>query len=181
MLLGDAVDLAQERGAVRAHDDEALRERVSSSITRALQRIRLGEDRVQRRDDRHAQLAEQREHVAAGLAAEDAVLVLHAHDVDGVDVQEVRGAPVRREVALGDLEANARGIGVALPASFIASTKQSSSGTSAAMRVAQIGRERGDAALARQVIAEHRDLANHSCFHRASETIVFGERVGAQD
>ena len=32
------------------------------------------------------------EDVAAGLAAEDAVLVLHGDDVDGVDVQEVGGA-----------------------------------------------------------------------------------------
>ena len=43
---------------------------------RALQRVRLGEDRVERRDDGHAQLAQEREHVPAGLASEDAVLVL---------------------------------------------------------------------------------------------------------
>ena len=33
-------------------------------------------------------------------------------DVDGVDVQEVGGASVRREVALGDLEAHARRVRV---------------------------------------------------------------------
>ena len=64
--------------AVRAHDDEALGERVELVHHAPLMRIRRGEDRVQRRHDRHAQLAEQRQDVAARLAAEDPVLVLDA-------------------------------------------------------------------------------------------------------
>ena len=113
MRVRHAVDVAQQRGAVGAHDDQALRERGQLVHHRALRRVGLGEDGVQRRHDRHAQLAQQREDVAAGLAAEDPVLVLHAQDVDGVDVQEVRRAPVRGEVALGDLEADPRRVGVA--------------------------------------------------------------------
>ena len=90
-------------------------ELASSSMTRALRRIRLGEDGVQRRDDRHAQLAQQREHVAAGLAAEDAVLVLHATRTS--TLLTLRKSAARRydvEVALGDLEAHARRIRVPL-------------------------------------------------------------------
>src|SRR2546423_1018134 len=58
----------------------------------------------------------EREHVAAGLAAEDAVLVLHAHDIDRIHVQIIRGAAVRGDVVLGDLEANSRRIGMSMTA-----------------------------------------------------------------
>ena len=94
----------------------------------ALQRIGLGEDGVQRRDDRHPELAQELKDVAPGLSAEDSVLVLDRDDVDRVDVQEVRGAAVRRELALGDLEPNARRVCVAPTGSFIARTKHSISG-----------------------------------------------------
>ena len=72
---------------------------MSSSITRRCCGFGVGQDRVQRRHDRHAQLAQQRQQVTAGLAAEDAVLVLHGDDVDGVDVQEVGRARVGVDVA----------------------------------------------------------------------------------
>jgi hypothetical protein len=70
-------------------------------------RIGLAENRVEGRDDRHAKLAQHGEDVAPRPPSEDAVLVLHAQDVDAVDVQEVRGATVRGDVAFGDLEADA--------------------------------------------------------------------------
>jgi hypothetical protein len=76
-------------------------------MTRAA-RDRAREDRVQRRHDGHADLAEEREEVAPRGAAEDAVLVLHAEDVGGAEVQEARGAPVRGQLVLGELEAHAR-------------------------------------------------------------------------
>ena len=110
----DAVHAVEERGAVAAHDDEALGEADERVHHRALHRVGLREDGVERRDDRHAQLAQELEDVAAGLAAEDAVLVLHGHDVDRVDVEEVGGAPVGGDVALGDLEADPRRIRVLL-------------------------------------------------------------------
>ena len=123
----------------------------------ALHRVRLGEDRVERRDDRHAQIAQELEHVPARLAAEDAVLVLDRHDVDGVDVEEVGGAPVRVDVALGDLEAHARRVGV-LHADVVHREHEAVELRHLALDgVAQVGRERRDAALPRQVIAEHRD------------------------
>ena len=147
---------------MRAHDDEALRELGELVHHAALQGIGLAEDGVQRRHDRHAQLAQQREDVAARLAAEDAVLVLHAHDVDGVDVQEVRRAPVRRDVALGDLEANPRRVRVTLAGVVHREHEAVDRGELGRDRVAEIGREGGDPALARQVVAEHRDSAQRS-------------------
>jgi hypothetical protein len=45
---------------------------------------------------------EKREDMAACLASEDAVLVLKAEHVEPADVQEVRRAAVRRQIAFGD-------------------------------------------------------------------------------
>ncbi len=117
---------------------------------------------MQRRHDRHAELAEQGEDVAPGLAAEDAVLVLHAHHVDRVDVQEIRGTPVRRDVAFGDLEAHPRRIRVTLAGVVHREHEAIERGELGRDRVTQIGREGGDPALARHVVAEHGDSAQRS-------------------
>jgi len=97
--------------------------------------------------------------MAAGPAAEDSVLMLHTHDVDGVDVQEVRSAAVRCDVALADLEADPCRVCVTLSSVVHCKREAVELGKLGGDGVAEIGRERGDAALARQVIAEHRDLA----------------------
>jgi hypothetical protein len=105
---------------------------------------------------------QQLENVRTRLAAEDPVLVLHAHHVDAVDVQEIRRATVGRHVVLGYLEANARRVRVA-PTGVV--HRQHEAVQRRALerdRVAQVGRERGDAAVTRHVIAEHRDRANGS-------------------
>ena len=144
---------------MRAHHDEALREprelvhHARAAADSGSARIVCSVVTIGMRSSRSSV-----EDVAAGLAAEDPVLVLQRHDVDGVDVQEVRGAPVRGDVALGDLEAHARRVGVALP------RRRSSRARSSRLRqlprdgAREVGRERRDAALPRQVIAEHRDL-----------------------
>ncbi len=147
---------------MRAHDDQAFRE-LRDLVHRApLHGARLAEDRVQRRHDRHAELAKQRQHVAPRLAPEDPVFVLHAHDVDPVDVQEVGGTAVRRDVVLGDLETDARRVRVP-PAGVVHREHEAiQGGELGGDRVAEIGRERRDTAVARHVIAEHRDLADLS-------------------
>ena len=80
-------DLTEERRAVLAHHDQALRERAELVHHATLRRVGFAQDRVEGRHDRHPQLAEQRQDVGAGLAAEDPVFVLHGHDVEVVDVE----------------------------------------------------------------------------------------------
>jgi hypothetical protein len=74
---------------------------------------RFAEDGVERGHHRHAQVAQQRQHVAARLAAEDAVFVLEAEDVDPAHVQEVARAAISGEIALRDFEAHALAVSVA--------------------------------------------------------------------
>ena len=96
------------------------------------------------------------------FSAEDSVFVLDADDVDRVDVQEVGGAPVRRQIGLRDLESNARGIRMTPPAVVHRDDEAVELGKFAVNRVAQIGRERCDAALAWGMCAEQRDLPDTS-------------------
>ena len=76
--------------ALLGHDDDAAPTASMIALEHgALRRRRLGQDGVQRRDDRHGQPRQQRQDVAAGLAAEDAELVLQRDDVELAGVQEV--------------------------------------------------------------------------------------------
>ena len=112
LTLRNTVDVAQKCRAVRAHDDKPLRELGELVHRAALQDTRLAEDGVQRRHNRHAQLAKQCEDVAARLASEDSIFVLHAHDIDAIDVQEICRTAVRCDIAFGDLEPDARRVRV---------------------------------------------------------------------
>ncbi len=187
----DAVDVAQEVGAVGAHDDEPFRQADQLVHGGALRRVRLAEDRVQRRHDRHAQLAQHGEHVASRGAAEDPVLVLDAEYVDAVDVEEIRGPTVRSDVGFGDLEPDARRIDVR-PAGVVHRQHEAiERGQLGRDRVAEIGRERRDPAAPRQMVAQHGDLAERSDRRRLLgrvgsvgprelATAVDGRRVGPQ-
>ena len=84
--------------------------------TRRWSAFGLAQDGVQGRDDRHPQVAQQAEDVAAGRAAVDAVLVLEADDVGVREVQEVGRPEVAVQVLLVDLEPDLRRVVVPLGA-----------------------------------------------------------------
>ena len=65
---------------------------------------------MQRHDDRHAQGPDEVEDVAAVVAAEDAVLVLHRDQAHGTVVHELRGARIISFHVLPNLELHFRGI-----------------------------------------------------------------------
>ncbi len=91
---GHAVHLAEKLCSLLAHDDEALGQPRELVHHAPLLRRRFGEDGVQRRDDRHPELAEEREDVGARLSAVDPVFVLDGHHIDVVDVEKISRSPV---------------------------------------------------------------------------------------
>ena len=91
-----------------------------------------------------------------------AVLVLEAEDVNPPDVQEVGRAAVRRAIALGDLEANAIAVNVASPGVVHGDDSAVDAWERRRDRVSQVGRERGDPALPREVVSEHSYAADRS-------------------
>jgi hypothetical protein len=86
ILSAGAVDLPQELAAALAHHNQPVGEFAQVEHHAVLVGVRLAQHRVQGRDDRHAQLAEQRQHVPSRRPAEDAVLVLQADQIHVVDV-----------------------------------------------------------------------------------------------
>jgi hypothetical protein len=157
LILGYLVSLPQEPGAALTHDDQPIRALGQLFHDAALIRIRLAQDGVQRGHHRHAQLAQERQNVTAGRTAEDAVFVLQADEIHIVAVQEIRGPPVRGWVILHQLEAHARRIGVAVVGVVHGQGEASRLRVRGGDGLAQIGREGGNPALARQIIADEGD------------------------
>ena len=118
---------------------------------------RLGQHRVERRMHRRPQAPEQRQHVAACLAAKDAVLMLQGDDVHVGKIQKIGRPLVGRDVLIGALEPYLLRIGMG-PAGIV---HRDDEGLGAgqmlrdgAPQVAGVG---GDAAPPRHVVADERD------------------------
>jgi hypothetical protein len=95
--------------------------------------------------------------VAAGPSAEDAIFVLQADEIDIVDVQEVGSAAIRVDVLFRQFETHTRWIGVTL---FGVVNGQGNAGGARIFGgdgLAQVGGKRGNATLARQVVADKGD------------------------
>jgi hypothetical protein len=150
----------QELDAAFAHDHHAVGQRRQLFQHRFLVAVGFAQHRVQRGDDGHAQLAQQRQDVRARTPAEDAVLVLQAHEINIIDVEKVRGPHVRIDVPLGQLEAHAGGVGVAV---FVVIDREGQARRARKFGgdgLAQVGREGGDATLAGKIVANEGDTTN---------------------
>ena len=122
--------------------------------------VRLEENGVERGDDRRFQFAQQGQQVAAGRPAEDPELVLDRDNVHVAGVQEAGGAPVGVQVLLLNLEANHVRIPIA-PLDVIDRHREALAlGMPRCHGPKQVGGKRGNAAFARQVVAEKRDGSN---------------------
>ncbi len=92
--------------------------------------------------------------MTARTPTEDAIFVLQAYEVDVIDIQKVGGAAIRVDVLLCQFKSNAGRIGVA------GLDVVDGQGNARCVTVfgrdgfAQVGGERGDATLARQVVAD---------------------------
>ena len=126
-------------------------------------RSRFTQDSVKRGDNRHSQFAQKRQNVTAGGPAENAEFVLQTDDVHVADVEEVRGAQIGRQVLLLNLEVNYFRILVAAFDVVHGHRETLALGMRGLDRREQVGCEGGDAALARQVVADESDLANFRC------------------
>ena len=85
-----------------------------SSMTMQLVRVGLAQNRVQRGHHGHLQAAQQMQNMASGRTAEDSILVLQAHHVDIVEVQEFSRFLIRLHVVLGERPSHPRGIVISL-------------------------------------------------------------------
>ena len=180
--VGDVVDVAKERAGTLGHHDQAGRELGDLTEHAALLGAGLLEHGVQRRDDRHPQVAQQADDMAAGRAAEDAVLVLEADDVGVGEIEEIGRPQVRVELLFLDLEPDFRRVVVTLGNVVDRHDEAIRAGILGGDRRAEVVGEGRDAALSRQVIADERDLLDLAVpFHRGcrnpKETQSLGPRA----
>jgi hypothetical protein len=98
--------------------------------------------------------------VAAGRPAEDSELVLDRDNIHVAGVQEVGSPPVRLKILLFNLEANDIRILIA-PVDIIDRHREAPAARMPRRhRLKQVGCKRGNAAFARQVVADERDGSN---------------------
>ena len=143
------VDILQHLASALGHDHEPGRERDEPLHHAPLVCFRLSQNRMKRCDNGHSQFAQECQDVPTGGPAKNAELVLQADDVHVADVEEVRGTQIGRQVLLLNLEANHFRVLVA--------TRNivDRHGQALALRMRacdsgkQVGREGGNAALAR--------------------------------
>ena len=166
--MGDKVNFARRRLVnllehllcPLSHDHQPGRARDQLLHHASLLEIRLAQDGMERRDHGRFQFAQQHPQVTSCRPAENPELVLHADQVHVAVVDEVRCAPVGREVLLFYFETDDTGILVAFL--HIIYRYSETLGLRVPRRHSgkQVGREGSDAALARQVVADERDLFN---------------------
>ena len=114
LVVRHAIDAAQQLASLVGHHDDLRRRLDDAFHHRALGGGRLGQHRVQRRDDRHAEARKQLENVGAGFAAENSEFVLQTNDVEPAGVQEGRGAHIVFDGVILDLQGDRTGIVIGL-------------------------------------------------------------------
>ncbi len=95
--------------------------------------------------------------MASGLAAEDSILVLQAHHVDIVEVQEFSRFLIRGQVVLSKRPSHPRGIVVTFFGVIDRERQQSRIPVLCGECAAQVGGERSDSTLPREIISDYRD------------------------
>src|SRR5580658_575563 len=97
------------------------------------------------------------QNMAAGLATEDSILMLQAHHVDIVEVQEFSRFLIGSCVVLGQGPSHSWGIVISLFRVVYRQGQQSSSSIFRGYCRAQVGRECSNPTLSRKIISDHRD------------------------
>ena len=92
--------------------------------------------------------------------AEDAVFVLQADEIYIVGMQEVGGAEIRVDILLRQFKSNAGRIGIAALDVVDGQGNARCSTVFGGDGLTQVGGERGDAALARQIITDEPNTAD---------------------
>src|SRR5271157_3227937 len=95
--------------------------------------------------------------MASGRTAEDSILVLQTHHVDIVEVQEFSRVLIRFHLVLGKRPSDACGIVISLLGVVHRQRQESGGSVLGGYGRAQVGGERGNPALSRKIIPDHRD------------------------
>ena len=157
LLAGHLVDLLQKLRRELTHHNQTVGKVRNLFHDTELVRAGLAQDRVQRGHHGHLQVAQQMQDMTSRRPAENPILVLQAHHVDIVEVQELRRVPIRCQVILRQRPAHARGIVIPFGCVVHRKRQQSRRTVLSGDRSAQVRRKRRDPTLPRKIVPDHRN------------------------
>src|SRR5712691_3609377 len=130
---------------------------------------------MKRCDDRHSQFPQECQNVTTGRPTENTEFVLQADDIHIANVEEVRRTQIGRQVLLLNLEANHFRVLVAARNVVDRHGQALALGVRACDGGKQVGRERSNATLAWQVVADESDLTDFRiAFHQGISLLSSG-------
>jgi hypothetical protein len=168
-----AVDFHQHIPSTFRHHDEAVRKQVELLHHHALVGVRLAQHGVQGRDHGFVNFPEEGQQMAASRPSKDPKLVLHRHDLDVVNIEEFSRTPVRVDLLFVDFKTHALRVIVALGPIVDRTDNTLGVGKLGRHRLADVGGKRGNAAAARQVIADEGDVFGIRRFFHVCKLLRF--------
>ena len=105
-LAGDRIHLAQKLRRLLAHDNDAIGKPRNLFKHLTLIQVRITQHRVQRGHDRHLQLAQQGQDVAARDSAINAIFMLKADQIVAIEIEKLRGPLVGSQIFLFEFQAH---------------------------------------------------------------------------
>ncbi len=163
--LGDAVNVLEEGSGLFGHHHDAGGQIRQTHQDAPLIGAGDVQNRVQGRDDRHPQVAEQAKKVTAGRTAVNPVLMLDADDIRVGEVEIIGCPQVAVQVLLVDLEPDLRRIVVSLRAIVDRNHEALGVWELARHRRMHVVCKRRDAALSGKIIPHERNLLDFGVSH----------------
>ena len=154
LLRLDAVHVDQKLDSPLGHHHQAVGEFCESLHDGPLVGVRFTENSVKGGHRGHAQFAQQGQDVTARRAAEDPELMLQAENINIVDVQKIRGPPIRCDLLLRNLEPHAFGVVVSILRVIDGHHEDLSLAVRSDECIGQVSSERSNPALTRQRVAD---------------------------
>ena len=182
LLLRHLVDIAQEIDRALAHHHQPVRELGKLHHDLPLLQVRILQERVQSRHDRHLEITQQLDDKAATLATENAIFMLETDHVCLFKVEQVGCQTVFIQLVLVDLEPHFRRIEIAFgpvvhrdrPTGFVRCIQRD--------RFKQVRSERGDTTLPGEVITNEDDgLESLPFWSRVSLAEILYRSTGLTD
>ncbi len=163
LLRRNAVDRMQQIASLLCHHHDLRGPLDYVGQHTLLDRIRLGENRMQRSDEWHVQLRHESLYVGSGLAAEDAELMLQADDIEGTCIEARRSARIVLRVHVVNLRLHHSRVTVRL--ALLRHSDDLRLHVALCDGLLQVAGERSDATAARQGIPDEREAKRsiHNC------------------
>ena len=168
LRFGNAVNLDEELAGMLGHDHDTRGELDKLHENPPLMDVRVFEHGVKGGDNRHSQVADQAQDVAAGHSAIDPIFVLQTDEIRVGEVKKIGRAEIAGQVLLVDFKAYFRRIVVTIVPVVDGDHRIFRVRKTLGDRGIHVMRERGNTALAGQIITHECNFVDFGVAHFSS-------------